>query len=88
MAALQALPRFGFEVFLNRLLIAQKLRVAIVAWPKVASPSKARKRGFWAGLRADMAMMADIFHTISPLAAVAARGSPFTPVRGARSAKL
>ena len=71
LAALQALPRFGFEVFLNRLLIAQNLRVAIVAWPKVASPSKARKRGFWAGLRADMAMMADIFHTISPFAAVA-----------------
>ncbi|EEW25344.1 glycosyltransferase [Rhodobacter ferrooxidans] len=66
LVALEALPRFGFEVFLNRLLIAAKAPVEIVRWPNVASPSKAAKRGRLAGLRADAAMMTDIFRTISP----------------------
>ncbi len=65
---LQALPRFGFEVFLNDLLIAGKSAVAIVPWPDVASPSKASKRGFWAGVRADVAMMEDIFRTVGVVA--------------------
>jgi glycosyltransferase involved in cell wall biosynthesis len=68
--ALEALPRFGFEVFLNRLLIAAGASVEIVRWPNVASPSKAAKRGRLAGLRADVAMMTDIFRTISPLQAL------------------
>lgn len=67
LAQLDALPRFGFEVFLNRLLIAADMPVAIVPWPAVASPSKASKRGWLAGIKADIAMMADIFHTITPL---------------------
>lgn len=64
---LGGLPRFGFEVFLNRLLIAQNASLAIVAWPAVASPSKAAKRGIVAGLWADASMMADIFRTIGPV---------------------
>ncbi|MEA5161374.1 glycosyltransferase [Cereibacter johrii] len=63
--ALAALPRFGIEVFLNRLWIAEGCRVAVVRWPAVASPSKARKRGLWRGIRADLGMMADIFRTIA-----------------------
>lgn len=64
---LVALPRFGFEVFLNRLLIEVGRPVAIVAWPAVRSPSKAIKRGRWAGAKADAAMLADIVRTIGPL---------------------
>ncbi len=64
---LGGLPRFGFEVFLNRLLIARNAPIAIVKWPDVASPSKASKRGAVAGIRADIAMMADIFRTIGPV---------------------
>ena len=64
---LAGLPRFGFEVFLNRLLIAQNAPIAIVPWPDVASPSKASKRGLMAGIRADVAMMGDIFRTIGPV---------------------
>ena len=67
---LDALPRFGFEVFLNRLLIAADMRVAIVPWPAVASPSKVSKRGWMAGIKADVAMMVDIFHTITPLESI------------------
>lgn len=65
---LGGLPRFGFEVFLNRLLITQNAPIAVVAWPDVASPSKASKRGLVAGLRADAAMIGDIFRTIGPVA--------------------
>ena len=61
---LSSLPRFGFEVFLNRLLIARAQPVAIIRWPLVSSPSKASKQGLVKGLRADMRMIADILHTI------------------------
>jgi glycosyltransferase involved in cell wall biosynthesis len=63
-AALKALPRFGFEVYLNQLLIAQDTPLAIVSWPQVASPSKASKRGLLAGMHSDAGMMIDIFRTI------------------------
>ncbi len=63
---LPTLPRFGFEVFLNDLILRQGLAAAIVRWPDVASPSKATKRGRMAGLRADLAMLGDIFRTVGP----------------------
>ncbi len=63
-ARLAALPRFGFEVFLNRRLIETGARDAVVPWPEVASPSKASKQGPRAGLGADIGMMGDIFRTI------------------------
>ncbi|MCE6959057.1 glycosyltransferase [Cereibacter sphaeroides] len=65
-----ALPRFGLEVFLNRIWMAEGARVAIIDWPGVASPAKAHKRGLVAGARADAAMLADIFRTISPAEAL------------------
>lgn len=64
---LAALPRFGFEVFLNERLIEAGACVAIVDWPAVASPSKAAKRGRLAGIGADAAMMRDIFRTVGPV---------------------
>jgi len=68
--ALDHLRRFGFEVFLNRLLIAGDHPVAIVRWPGVASPAKAVKRGLWRGLTADAAMLADIAGTIGVMGAI------------------
>ena len=65
-ANLARLPRFGFEVFLNRLLIARNAPVAVVPWPGVASPSKAAKRGWLRGMADDARMLSDIFHTINP----------------------
>ena len=63
------LPRFGLEVFLNTRIREARLRVAIVRWPDVASPAKGVKRGWRAGLRADVAMIRDILRTV-PLATV------------------
>jgi glycosyltransferase involved in cell wall biosynthesis len=58
-----ALRRFGLEVFVNELWIAQALRLAVVPLA-VASPAKASKHGFWPGLRADAAMLGDIARTV------------------------
>jgi glycosyltransferase involved in cell wall biosynthesis len=63
---LPRLPRFGFEVFLNEAILRAGLSTAIVDWPEVASPSKAAKRGLVRGLRADAAMLSDIFRTVPP----------------------
>lgn len=67
LAAFDRLPRFGFEAFLNTLLIESGRPIAIVDWPAVASPAKSRKRGRGPGLRADIAMLADIAGTIGLL---------------------
>ncbi len=59
------LPRFGLEVFMNRLWIAQSLTIAVVRWPGVDSPVKHDKLGNWRkGLTADAKMLHDIFRTI------------------------
>ncbi|KAB2541188.1 glycosyl transferase [Salipiger aestuarii] len=65
---LLALPKFGLEVFVNRLWIEQGLHIAVVRWPGVESPMKHQKRGGWIdGLKADAAMLGDIFHTVTPM---------------------
>ncbi|MEO1951520.1 glycosyltransferase [Thioclava sp.] len=65
--ALNALPRFGLEVFMNRLWIAERARIAVVSWPGVDSPMKSAKLGNWrAGVAADARMIRDIFRTIAP----------------------
>lgn len=64
------LSRFGLEVFVNSLWLEAGLKLAVVRWDAVASPTKARKQGFWRGIRADIRMMSDIFRTISPLGVV------------------
>lgn len=62
--ALPGLANFGFEVCLNERVIAAEARLCVVPWAGVKSPAKAAKRGLWRGIRADAAMMRDIFRTI------------------------
>lgn len=64
--ALEALPKFGLEVFMNQLILAANLSVEIVPWPEVSSPYKIAKRGRIHGLWAEAAMLNDIFHVITP----------------------
>jgi glycosyltransferase involved in cell wall biosynthesis len=59
-----ALPRFGFEVFLNSLLISQRSRVAVVRWPGVRSPPKRAKMGWRKGLVADAKMIGDMARSV------------------------
>ncbi len=64
---LRDLPSFGFEVWLNRLCIERRCRLAVVPWPGVFSPLKSAKLGLRRGLAADAGMMGDIFRTVSPM---------------------
>lgn len=61
------LPGFGFEVFLNDIIIKNKLRVAIVPWPTVISPFKFRKMGIVRGIIADIKMLTQILYTVSAI---------------------
>ena len=67
---LQSLPKFGFEVFLNALAISRNARISVTKWPGVASPLKSQKYGLWAGVKADVRMMRDLFQAVPPLALV------------------
>lgn len=69
--ALRGLPRFGLEVYMNDLWLQAGWPIAVVPWPEVASPLKADKvGGRVAGLKADAAMMRDIFRTVPMRATV------------------
>ncbi len=56
---------FGFEVFLNRIIIRNHARIAIVQWSNVISPFKKDKAGLWKGMKGDFFMMIDIFRTVT-----------------------
>lgn len=58
------LKPFGFESWLNHLIIKKGLRIKIVNWSEVESPIKIKKMGLLKGIKSDFFMMADIFQTI------------------------
>lgn len=62
---LRSLPNFGIEVFMNGLIIDQKLPIAIVFLPRVISPLKYHKEGLLTGFLGDLGMMRDILGTIT-----------------------
>jgi hypothetical protein len=64
---LDSLPRFGFEVWLNRICINAGVRIAVVGWSRVHSPIKSRKYGVMNGIVADLRMIADLLRTAGPL---------------------
>jgi glycosyltransferase involved in cell wall biosynthesis len=64
--AMMRIKKFGLEVFMNRLIVKERLRLAIVFLPGVISPLKYAKEGFWRGLRGDMGMIWDIMRTVPP----------------------
>lgn len=66
LTALDSLPRFGLEVFMNRAWIDAAYRIAVVHWPGVSSPLKIAKQGIWGGITGDAKMLRDIFRTIPP----------------------
>lgn len=59
------LKPFGFEVFLNELIIKNKYRLKIVPWSNVYTLSKVKKIGLRKGLRGDFVMCKDILKTVS-----------------------
>ena len=59
------MPAFGFEVFMNRLMIDRRYRIKIVQWKNVSHARKMEKVGFWRGLAAETHMIVHIFQILS-----------------------
>ncbi len=61
---IENIPSFGFEVYVNRLMLMNKCRISIVRWEHVHSPYKSRKYGLWKGVGAEVRMLSDIVQTV------------------------
>lgn len=68
--ALRRLPKFGFEVFLNSLVLKEQTPLAVVRLPGVKSPLKSAKYGLWIGIKGDILMMRDLLRAVPPLGLV------------------
>jgi glycosyltransferase involved in cell wall biosynthesis len=67
---MERLPRWGGEVFMNQLIIARRMRVAVVSWPNVLNVRKYRKMGIWRGFQEEAEMIRDALLVVSPLGAL------------------
>ncbi|MGV8986856.1 MAG: glycosyltransferase family 2 protein [Cypionkella sp.] len=68
--AMRRLPKFGFEVFLNSLVLKGRAPLSVVRLPGVKSPLKSAKYGVWAGVKGDIGMMRDLFRAVPPMGLV------------------
>jgi glycosyltransferase involved in cell wall biosynthesis len=64
--AMQALPRWGGEAYMNELIIKAGYGVAVVSWPAVFNVRKYSKLGRWRGFLSEIAMMRDALSVLSP----------------------
>jgi len=62
---IRLMPAFGFEIFMNRLLINSRYRIKVVQWKNVSHARKIEKLGFWRGLIAETQMVVQISKIIS-----------------------
>lgn len=67
---MRGLPRFGIEAFMNERIIARKLSIAVVRWPRVTQARKTEKMGRWRGIWAECRMLRDVLQVAHPLAAI------------------
>jgi glycosyltransferase involved in cell wall biosynthesis len=65
-AAMQVLPRWGGEAFLNGLITRDRLSIAVVDWPGVFNIRKFHKVGRWRGLWEEVTMTLDAVKVLSP----------------------
>jgi hypothetical protein len=63
--AMQALPRWGGEAFINNLIIKHKLRMAVVKWPHVYNVRKYEKVGAWQGFLEETRMIGDALSVLT-----------------------
>jgi glycosyltransferase involved in cell wall biosynthesis len=66
----ERLPRFGIESYMNSLIIARRMRVAVVRWEGVTHMRKAEKYGFVRGTLADWGMVYDVLRVLSPFGVI------------------
>jgi glycosyltransferase involved in cell wall biosynthesis len=68
--AMQRLPRWGGEVYMNEIFIRRGCRIAVVRWPRVLNIRKYEKTGFWRGAMAELKMIADAAAVLTPFGLV------------------
>lgn len=61
---IEQLSRFGFETFLNTLVMKNECSLQVIFWPNVESPYKVFKRGVWSGIRGEVGMVLDICRVV------------------------
>lgn len=67
---MEALPRWGAEVFINERIIAADLRLTVVDWWDVINVRKHTKVGVIGGILAELKMIGDAVGLVTPLGVV------------------
>ena len=62
------LPEFGLESYMNKLIIARRIRLTVVKWPGVTHMRKSQKYGWVRGTLSDWGMAVDVLRVLSPWA--------------------
>ena len=70
LTAMQSLPRWGGEAFINDRICREKLSIAVVKWPAVYNIRKHHKVGFWRGVFEELKMVGDAFRVLNPIGTV------------------
>jgi len=65
--AMQRLPRWGGEVYMNEIFIRHACRIAVVRWPRVLNIRKYQKVGAWRGALAEIKMISDAASVLTPI---------------------
>jgi glycosyltransferase involved in cell wall biosynthesis len=89
--AMQRLPRWGGEAFINGLITRDRLSIAVVDWPGVFNIRKFHKVGRWRGMVEEIRMTLDALRVLSPLGVLRQNLALLSLVRRAptaRSAKI
>jgi glycosyltransferase involved in cell wall biosynthesis len=68
--AMERLPRWGGEAYINGLITRDRLSIAVVDWKGVTNIRKYSKVGRWRGLLEELSMTADALRVLSPLGVV------------------
>jgi glycosyltransferase involved in cell wall biosynthesis len=68
--AMQRLPRWGGEVYMNEIFIRHACRIAVVRWPRVLNIRKYQKFGAWRGALAEIKMISDAASVLTPVGLV------------------
>jgi glycosyltransferase involved in cell wall biosynthesis len=64
--AMQRLPRWGGEVYMNEIFIRQACRISVVKWARVVNIRKYEKAGVWRGTLAEARMISDAVSVLGP----------------------
>ena len=59
------LHSYGLEVFLNRMIIKNNLKIKTIKMDNVKNTMKWEKGSFWGGVRSEILMWCDLFKTVS-----------------------